>query len=107
MTYHLTERFAVHAQDFRRYDTAQLREHFLIAGLFVADTVQLNYTHYDRLIVGGVFPVNAEISLHAPEILRSDYFLQRRELGIINIGGAGRVQADEDCLNLTIVKACI
>lgn len=100
MTHHLTERFAVHAQDFRHYETAQLREHFLIANLFIADTVQLTYTHYDRLIVGGVFPVNGPISLQAPDILRAEYFLQRRELGIINIGGAGSVQAGDELYEL-------
>lgn len=88
------ERFAVHQEDYPSYDTRRLREHFLITDLFEENAVRLTYTHYDRLIVGGVQPVEEVVSLDAPELLRSKCFLERRELGVINVGGSGWVRVD-------------
>ncbi len=75
-------------------NTAALRSNFLVPGLFVADTIQLTYSHYDRVIIGGVQPVTATIDLPNEPELRAEYFLERRELGIINIAGDGIVLAD-------------
>lgn len=74
-------------------DTAELRENFLVQQLLQDDNIKLVYSHYDRVIVGGVKPVNKTIALPNHPELKAEYFLERRELGIINIGGAGTVIA--------------
>ncbi|GAA4321534.1 5-dehydro-4-deoxy-D-glucuronate isomerase [Flaviaesturariibacter amylovorans] len=90
----MLERFACSPAETLRMDTAQLREHFLLPELFVPDSLQATYTHYDRMIVGAAVPATQALELPAYEALRATYFLERRELGIINIGGAGSVEAD-------------
>jgi len=90
----IEERFAVHPDDFKHYDTTTLRKHFLIEKIFSVDEILLTYTHYERLIVGGVMPVSTAIQLETIEQLKSDFFLQRRELGAINIGGNGKITVD-------------
>lgn len=75
-------------------NTGALRENFLIEGLMQDDAVKLVYSHYDRMIVGGAKPVQETLSLEAHPELRADYFLERRELGIINVGGVGMVTVD-------------
>jgi 4-deoxy-L-threo-5-hexosulose-uronate ketol-isomerase len=74
--------------------TQALRDHFLISNLFEDNTIHLTYTHYDRVIVGGVKPVKEAVQLPNPTELRAEYFLERRELGIINVGGNGNIVAD-------------
>jgi len=74
--------------------TAELRSNFLIENLMQENKLSLVYSHYDRVITGGVKPVNQTIALHNEAELRSDYFLERREMGIINVGGSGTVIAD-------------
>lgn len=86
-------RNACNPVDFKGYTTERLREDFLIQGLFVQNEVKMVYSHIDRIITGGVLPVKA-IKLEAGSELRADYFLERREIGIINIGGKGTVKAD-------------
>lgn len=75
-------------------NTTALREAFLTDNLMQDDTIQLLYTHYDRVIMGGAKPVGKRLTLGTHPELKADFFLQRRELGIINVGGAGRVWAD-------------
>ena len=75
-------------------NTAALRQHFLVQQLMVADRVNFVYSHYDRVIIGGAMPVNQWLHLGNDPELRADYFLQRREMGIINVGGPGSVEAD-------------
>lgn len=75
-------------------DTAGLRENFLISELFVQGELKLVYTDLDRAIVGGVIPADAPIALPAGEQLRADFFCQRRELGILNLGASGSVTVD-------------
>lgn len=87
-------RFAAHPEDFKHYTTDRLRKDFLMERLFVAGEINLVYSHYDRVITGGVVPTSSPIALSNPEKLRADYFLERRELGIINVGQAGKVIAD-------------
>ena len=71
--------------------TDELRAAFLMQQVMVPDEIKLLYTHYDRVIIGGVVPVYKTISLPTYDALKADYFLQRREIGIINIGGDGEV----------------
>lgn len=87
-------RFAISPNETKLFNTEQLRENFLVTGLMQDDQVKLEYTHYDRMIVGGAKPVNQSIALPNHAELRAEYFLKRRELGIINVGGAGSVNAD-------------
>lgn len=74
--------------------TAELRKNFLVENLMQEDKVQLVYSHYDRMIIGGVVPVKQTLKLENHPELRADFFLQRRELGIINVGGDGSVMVD-------------
>jgi len=99
------ERYAVHIDDFKHYDTEKLRRHFLIENVLVPDELVFVYTHYERLMVGGAMPVETAIGLSAVEQLKSDYFLQRRELGIINIGGGGTVTVDGEVYALDAREA--
>jgi len=78
----------------KQMTTEQLRQNFLIDGLMQAGTIQLTYSHYDRMIVGGVVPTSAAISLPKEEELKANFFLERREMGIINVGGKGTLTAD-------------
>lgn len=87
-------RFAIGKQETKSLDTNGLREHFLVGELFQADKLRLVYSHHDRMIIGGACPVKKVIQLSNPAELRADHFLERRELGIINIGGKGEVVAD-------------
>lgn len=87
-------RFQSSPKEVRGMNTEELLSNFLVPQLMNADVLTLVYSHYDRVIVGGVKPVEQNVILHNEPELRSDYFLQRRELGIINIGGAGVVIAD-------------
>jgi 4-deoxy-L-threo-5-hexosulose-uronate ketol-isomerase len=75
-------------------DTARLRSHYLLTSLFASDEVQLNYSHVERFIVGGATPVRRALTLDAGKEAGSNPFLARRELGVINIGGPGRVTVD-------------
>ena len=87
-------RTAASPRDVKHYTTERLREEFLIPQLFFADDIKLVYSHIDRIITGGVMPVEKEQVLEAGAELRAEYFLQRREMGIINIGGAGKITVD-------------
>jgi len=87
-------RFAISQSEAKQMNTEQLRDNFLVSGLMQNDSVQLTYSHHDRVIVGGVRPVNKTISLPNHEELKAEYFLERRELGIINVGDDGIVIAD-------------
>jgi 4-deoxy-L-threo-5-hexosulose-uronate ketol-isomerase len=87
-------RYASHYNDAKKYDTKELREHFFIEKVFVPGEITMVYSHYDRIIVSGVVPTNKPLFLEGSKELGSDYFLEGRELGIINIGGAGSVTLD-------------
>lgn len=87
-------RTAASPRDVKYYDTQRLREEFLIQGLFAADEIKLVYSHIDRIITGAATPVEKELKLTAGDELRAEYFLQRREMGVINIGGAGTITID-------------
>lgn len=85
---------AAHPDDVKHYDTEQLRSHFMMPTVMAEDTVNMTYSLYDRIIFGGVVPVNEVVTLETIEPLKADYFLERRELGVINIGGDGIVSVD-------------
>jgi 4-deoxy-L-threo-5-hexosulose-uronate ketol-isomerase len=87
-------RFAVGPEETRQMDAEELMKNFRIGDLMRNDRLKLLYTHYDRVIVGGAVPVSKALLLPNHPELRSDYFLERRELGIINVGGPGTVTAD-------------
>ena len=87
-------RTACSPKDAKYYTTDRLREEFLIQNLFVADETKMVYSHIDRIITGSAMPVNKEIKLTAGDELRAEYFLQRREMGVINVGGKGIIVAD-------------
>jgi len=87
-------RYPAHPRDIKHYTTADLRRDYLINTLFVPGEAQLVYSHVDRIIVGGICPTENALSLQAGKELGAEYFLERRELGIINIGGQGSVVVD-------------
>jgi 4-deoxy-L-threo-5-hexosulose-uronate ketol-isomerase len=87
-------RFHNSPEETKQMDTEQLRKNFLVQNLFENDVIHLTYSHYDRVIIGGIKPVNKTISLPNHPELRANYFLERRELGLINVGGDGVVIAD-------------
>ncbi|XOV94631.1 MAG: 5-dehydro-4-deoxy-D-glucuronate isomerase [Bacteroidota bacterium] len=88
------ERFATNPEDFKTYDTTRIRKDFLIDNLFKEDHIHLVYSHYDRYIVGGTKPVKSTVKLETFDLLKSDTFLGRRELGVVNVGGPGEVTVD-------------
>ena len=82
------------AKDVKYYTTDRLREEFHIANLFTKDNIRMVYSHTDRIIVIGMMPVMASLKLQAGKELAAEYFLERRELGCINIGGKGSIEID-------------
>jgi 4-deoxy-L-threo-5-hexosulose-uronate ketol-isomerase len=90
----LDMRYGNHPEDVRRYDTADLRRHFLKQRIFVPGELELAYTHVDRVIFGGACPTSARLELEGGKELGTERFLDRRELGVINIGEPGRVVLD-------------
>ncbi len=87
-------RYESSPREVERMNTQELRGNFLVETIFVDNSIELVYTHYDRLILGGAKPVGEVLTLPTYPELRSSYFLERREIGIINVGGAGKVYAD-------------
>lgn len=88
-------RYASNPRDAKSYDTARLRQDFLIEKLFAADEVNMVYSMYDRMIVGGAMPVKETLKLEAIDPLKAPFFLTRRELGIFNVGGEGVVKVGD------------
>jgi len=87
-------RTAASPKDVKNYDTSRLREEFLIQDLFKEDEIKTVYSHIDRIITGSAVPVRQKLELTAGEEIRAEYFLQRREMGVINIGGSGKIMVD-------------
>ena len=90
----MNNRYANHPIDSKSYDTKQLREHYLVEEVFIDDKIELTYSHVDRIIFGGIKPVKESLKLEAGKSMGVDYFLERREMGVINIGGEGIVSID-------------
>ena len=98
-------RYAAHPEDARHYDTARLRRDFLIERLFVEDEVNMVYSMYDRMVVGGAMPVSEALSLEAIDPLKAPFFTTRREVGIYNIGGTGVVKVGDESFELGYKEA--
>jgi 4-deoxy-L-threo-5-hexosulose-uronate ketol-isomerase len=96
----MTIRYAIGPNETKPFSTDQLRENFLVSSLMQDDKVQLVYTHYDRVIIGGAKPVSKSLNLPNHPELKAEYFLERREIGVINVGGAGTVTADGETFHL-------
>ncbi len=82
--------------DAKHYDTARLRSEYLVENVMVPDEINMVYSMFDRIIAGGAVPVKEELVLSAPDILRAEFFTERREVGIINVGGTGIVKVGND-----------
>lgn len=98
-------RYAHHPNDAKHYTTEELRKEFLIDDLFTPNQIKLVYTMYDRLIVGGIKPVDKPLSLETINELKANFFLERRELGIINVGGKGKITVDGSVYELDYKEA--
>lgn len=99
-------RFQQSPKETRQMNTQELREHFLMEQLMEDDKINLVYSHYDRVIIGGAKPVKTVLQLQTDPELRAGYFLERREIGIINVGGAGAVKADGETYEMDKL-ACV
>ena len=93
-------RYAAHPVDVKNYDTGRLRKEFLIEKIFIADEICLVYSMYDRYMVGGAMPVTKPLKLETVDDLKAADFLDRREMGIINAGGAGIVETADGNFDL-------
>lgn len=98
-------RYASNPVDAKSYDTARLRKDFLIEGLFVNNEVNMVYSMYDRMIVGGAMPADEKLKLEAIDPLKSPYFTTRREIGIYNVGGKGKVIVGDEIFELNFKEA--
>lgn len=98
-------RYATHPEDVKKYDTSRLRSEFLVENVFVPDEISLVYSLYDRYIVGGAMPVSKGLKLDPPDELKAEQFLHRREMGIVNVGGNGIVEAGDEIYPLAFKEA--
>lgn len=98
-------RFTVSPAETKRMTTDDLRKNFLIEKVFEENKINLCLSHYDRYIAGGAMPVSESLLLPNPENLKANYFLERREMGIINVGGKGTVEADGEKYDLDFKEA--
>ncbi|MGM0377718.1 MAG: 5-dehydro-4-deoxy-D-glucuronate isomerase [Bacteroidota bacterium] len=103
MNYEL--RYAAHPADFKNYDTQRIRKDFLIENVMVPGEINVVYSLYDRIIVGGAVPLDQALRLEPFEEIKAQYFLQRRELGVINIGGNAKVSVDGEVYELGYKEA--
>ena len=90
----------VHPEDYKQYNTQQIRDRFLLESLVQEGRIECAYTHYDRMIVGAATPSGSPLTLETYDQLKADYFLSRREIGIINIGDKGAISVDGTAYNL-------
>ena len=98
-------RYATHPEDARHYDTTRIRKEFLIETIFADDEVNMVYSMYDRMVVGGAMPVAEALTLEAIDPLKAEYFTTRREIGVYNVGGKGSVRVGEEVFELDFKEA--
>ena len=98
-------RYASHPEDAKHYDTARIRRDFLIERVFADNEVNLVYSMYDRMVVGGAKPVGEELLLEAIDPLKAPFFTTRREIGIFNVGGSGTVKVGDEGFHLDYKEA--
>lgn len=96
----MQQRYEASPREVERMNTQELRNDFLVESLFAEGTANFVYSHYDRMVMGGLVPTSEPIELPNYEALKSNFFLERREMGIINIGGKGSITADEKSYDL-------
>jgi 4-deoxy-L-threo-5-hexosulose-uronate ketol-isomerase len=96
---------AISQREAQGFNTQELRENFLIESIFRNNEIVMYYTHYDRVILGGAMPVYSTLDLQTDDNLKSDYFLERREIGIINVGGDGEITVDGETFSLSKLDA--
>ncbi|NLB20578.1 MAG: 5-dehydro-4-deoxy-D-glucuronate isomerase, partial [Clostridium sp.] len=96
----LETRYSNHPNDSKYYTTSEIRENYLIETVYEEDEANFVYSHNDRIIAGGIKPVKGKVELGVGKELGVDFFFQRREAGIINIGGAGKVIIDGETFEL-------
>lgn len=99
------KRHNAHPDDAKRYDTERLRKEFLADNLMNDDKIHFIYSFIDRYMVGGAIPKSKALELESIEPLKADYFLERREMGIINVGGKGKITADGETYELNFKEA--
>ncbi len=87
-------RYSTHPDDSKLYTTEEMREKYLIEKVFEADEISLTYSHFDRIVAGGAMPVKKALKLESGKEFGTDYFLERREMGVINVGGKGKITLD-------------
>lgn len=102
-------RQSIHSAHAKTLDTQGLRNEFLVEKVFVADEYTMVYSHIDRIIVGGIMPITKTVSVggEVGKQLGVSYFLERRELGVINIGGAGTITVDGQCYETVTATPCM
>ena len=102
-------RQSIHSAHAKTLDTQGLRNEFLVEKVFVADEYTMVYSHIDRIIVGGIMPVTKTVSVggEVGKQLGVSYFLERRELGVINIGGAGTITVDVNAMKSVTATPCM
>lgn len=98
-------RYSNHPEDARQYDTERLRKDFLVKNIMAPGDVNMVYSMNDRFIIGGAVPQDNPLPLEAIDPLKAEHFCDRREVGVINVGGGGSVQVDEKSYNLKYKEA--
>ena len=98
-------RYSAHPEDAKHYDTARLRRDFLIETIFTSNEVNMVYSMYDRMIVGGAMPVAEALTLEAIDPLKAEFFTTRREIGVYNVGGKGSIRVGEEIFELDFKEA--
>jgi 4-deoxy-L-threo-5-hexosulose-uronate ketol-isomerase len=93
-------RYSAHPDDVKKYDTEKIRKEFLIEKVFIPDEITLTYSMYDRIMAGGAMPVKEALKLESVDLVKSSFLLERREMGIINIGGEAIVEAGGNVYNI-------
>ncbi|SEF94616.1 5-dehydro-4-deoxy-D-glucuronate isomerase [Paenibacillus sp. UNC499MF] len=93
-------RHTTNPADFKTFTTERMRKDFLIENLFQEERISMVYTHYDRMVIGGAVPVKEALELEAADTLKTEYFLERREVGFLNIGGDAVITADRESFEL-------
>ena len=102
----MKQRYHNSQKEVKGMNTAELREQFLVDELMKFGEITFTYSHYDRVIIGGAVPNTKILSLENFPMLRAEYFLERREMGVINVGGAGKIMVDGETYQLS-KKDCL
>ncbi|MDR2771847.1 MAG: 5-dehydro-4-deoxy-D-glucuronate isomerase [Elusimicrobiota bacterium] len=101
----IEERWGTHPDDVKHYDTAELRKEFLVEKIFTPDEVIMVYTHNDRLIIGGTLPIKKALKIETVPLIRSEFFCERRELGIVCIENEGSITVDGKTFEMSFKDA--